>query len=59
MACPRIVVVLECEGESGSEHLEEFLDQARDVIQTPDYVFVLKGGAYDLEHLWVTSSLRS
>lgn len=49
---------METEEESGSPNLLFLLDQAKDLIKVPDYMFCLDSGALDYESLWLTSSLR-
>ena len=55
---PRVCLVLECEEESGSPNLIPLLKMAADAIGTPDNLICLDSGAFDYEHLWMTSSLR-
>lgn len=55
---PRCALVLETEEESGSPNLLELLDMAKGVIGSPDIMLCMDSGAFDYEHLWVTSSLR-
>jgi acetylornithine deacetylase/succinyl-diaminopimelate desuccinylase-like protein len=55
---PRICLVLETEEESGSASLIPLLNQAKDVIGTPDVCLCMDSGAFDYNKLWVTSSLR-
>lgn len=58
MPMPRVCLVLETEEESGSDHLEELLAMAKDVIGIPDFLFCMDSGCIDYNHLWMTSSLR-
>lgn len=55
---PRCAMVLETEEESGSPCLLELLDLAKDAVGRVDYCFCIDSGAFDYDHLWVTSSLR-
>lgn len=55
---PRIALVLETEEESGSPNLLALLNQAKDFIGAPDYMFCMDSGCFDYERIWLTSSLR-
>lgn len=57
---PRIVFVAEIEEESGSPNLLPLLKspRAKELIQTPDYMFCMDSGALDYENFWLTSTLR-
>jgi acetylornithine deacetylase/succinyl-diaminopimelate desuccinylase-like protein len=44
---PRIALVLETEEESGSPNLLALLDQAKDFIGSPDYMFCMDSGCFD------------
>lgn len=58
LAHPRCALVLETEEESGSPNLVYLLNEAKEVIGEPDYMFCMDSFAYDYDQLWVTSSLR-
>jgi len=58
IAHPRIAMVLESEEESGSPFLIPLLKEAKDSIGEPDFCFCMDSGAFDYDHLWITSSLR-
>ena len=55
---PRIALVLETEEESGSPNLVKLLNEAKDFIGKPDFMFCMDSGAFDYESFWLTSSLR-
>jgi len=55
---PRITVLLESEEESGSVHILDLMDDAKEAIGAPEYIFILDSGTLDYESLWVTSSMR-
>ena len=55
---PRIALVLETEEESGSPNLVTLLNEAKNFIGKPDYMFCMDSGAFDYDSLWLTSSLR-
>ena len=56
--CPRVVLVLETEEESGSKDLVYLLDKNADIIKTPDICICLDSGALDYKNVWLTSTLR-
>ncbi|TNV86035.1 hypothetical protein FGO68_gene488 [Halteria grandinella] len=55
---PKITLVLETEEETDSAQLRNLLEQAKDIIGTPDYLICMDSGLVDYKHLWITSSLR-
>ena len=55
---PRICVVLETEEESGSDSLVSLLEESKEYVGEPDFMFCLDSGCLDYERLWITSSLR-
>lgn len=55
---PRCALVLETEEESGSPNLLRLLDEAKDFIGRPDFMFCMDSSAFDYNQLWCTSSLR-
>lgn len=58
MSHPRIVILLEGDEESGSEHLPFYLDKLEKDVGVPDLIICLDSGALDYNRLWVTTSLR-
>ena len=55
---PRIVLVLECEEESGSDDLDYLLSKNEDLIQKPDVCICCDSGALKHNTMWLTSTLR-
>ena len=55
---PRCVIVLETEEESGSAHLLQLLEEAKEFVGKPDTVLCLDSTALDQSSLWLTSSYR-
>lgn len=55
---PKFTILLEAEEESGSAHILDLLDTAKEAIGTPDIIFILDSGTLDYKSTWVTSSLR-
>lgn len=55
---PRCVMVLEAEEESGSPHLLELLNAAKDTIGKPDFLLCMDSQTFDYKSMWLTSSKR-
>jgi len=54
----RIVIIIECDEESGSTDLPAYIEQLSDRIGTPRLVICLDSGCGNYEQLWMTTSLR-
>jgi acetylornithine deacetylase/succinyl-diaminopimelate desuccinylase-like protein len=54
----RIVIIIECDEESGSTDLPAYIDLLRDRIGTPRLVICLDSGCGNYDQLWLTTSLR-
>eukprot|EP00826_Nyctotherus_ovalis_P002262 TRINITY_DN10437_c0_g1_i5.p1 TRINITY_DN10437_c0_g1~~TRINITY_DN10437_c0_g1_i5.p1 ORF type:complete len:472 (-),score=168.49 TRINITY_DN10437_c0_g1_i5:63-1478(-) len=54
----RCVVMIESCEESGSKDLGYYLEQVKDVVKTPDLMFIMDSGCGDYERIWLTTSLR-
>src|SRR5579859_2999193 len=54
----RIVVVIECDEESGSTDLPSYIELLKDRIGTPRLIICLDSGCGNYEQLWMTTSLR-
>ena len=54
----RIVVVIECDEESGSTDLPAYMDLLRARIGTPRLIICLDSGCGNYQQLWMTTSLR-
>jgi acetylornithine deacetylase/succinyl-diaminopimelate desuccinylase-like protein len=54
----RIVMVIECDEESGSTDLPAYIDRLSDRIGTPRLIVCLDSGCGNYEQLWMTTSLR-
>ncbi|MCH7764182.1 MAG: M20/M25/M40 family metallo-hydrolase, partial [Candidatus Marinimicrobia bacterium] len=55
---PRIVILIECSEESGSQDLPFYMDHCSNVIGSPDLVICLDSGAGNYDQFWTTTSLR-
>lgn len=55
---PRMVAIIECCEESGSEDLPFYVDKLLPRIGTPGLVVCLDSGCGNYEQLWITTSLR-
>ncbi|MCH7612520.1 MAG: M20/M25/M40 family metallo-hydrolase [Candidatus Marinimicrobia bacterium] len=55
---PRIVILIECSEESGSQDLPFYMDHCSSVIGSPDLVICLDSGAGNYDQFWTTTSLR-
>lgn len=55
---PRCVMITEGDEESGSVHMNHYMEKLKERIGNPDLIFALDSGVFDYERLWVTSSLR-
>jgi len=55
---PTVHVVIETEEESGSPHLDSYLDSLLEDIGEPDIVYVLDSGGPDQSHFWNSRTLR-
>ncbi len=54
----RIVIIIECDEESGSTDLPSYIELLSDRIGTPRLVICLDSGCGNYEQLWMTTSLR-
>ena len=54
----RIVMIIECDEESGSTDLPAYIDELRAAIGTPRLIICLDSGCGNYEQLWMTTSLR-
>src|SRR5438552_9242671 len=54
----RIVMIIECDEESGSTDLPAYIDLLSDRIGTPRLVICLDSGCGNYDQLWMTTSLR-
>jgi len=54
----RMVIIIECDEESGSTDLPAYIEQLSDRIGTPRLVICLDSGCGNYEQLWMTTSLR-
>lgn len=55
---PRIIICIEADEESGSKHIDSYLQHFQSILTRVDYVICLDSGAYDYDRLWLTTSLR-
>ncbi len=55
---PRIVILIECSEESGSQDLPFYMDYCADIIGSPDLVICLDSGVGNYDQFWTTTSLR-
>jgi len=55
---PRFTILLESEEESGSPNILKLLEDAKDVIGTPEVIFILDSGLLDYRSMWVTGQMR-
>lgn len=54
---PRMVLVSECEEESGSHYLLDLLEMNKDVIGKPDVCLGLDSRILDKNNIWISSTL--
>ncbi|HEX9161812.1 MAG TPA: M20 family metallopeptidase [Thermoanaerobaculia bacterium] len=54
----RIVVIIECDEESGSTDLPHYIEKLAKRIGTPRLIICLDSGCGNYEQLWLTTSLR-
>ena len=54
----RIVMIIECDEESGSTDLPAYIDKLSDRIGVPRLIICLDSGCGNYEQLWMTTSLR-
>lgn len=55
---PRCVMITEGDEESGSGHMNHYMEKLQSRIGTPEIIFCLDSGGIDYERLWITNSLR-
>jgi acetylornithine deacetylase/succinyl-diaminopimelate desuccinylase-like protein len=58
IAHSRIVMIIECDEESGSTDLPAYIEQLSASIGTPRLIVCLDSGCGNYEQLWMTTSLR-
>ena len=54
----RIVMIIECDEESGSTDLPAYIEKLSDRIAVPRLIICLDSGCGNYEQLWMTTSLR-
>src|SRR5579872_5860480 len=54
----RIVVIIECDEESGSTDLPAYIERLSDRIGTPRLIVCLDSGCGNYDQLWLTTTLR-
>jgi len=54
----RFTIIIEGSEESGSIHLEHYLDKYNDIIKKPHIIYCLNSGGPTFDRLWITSSIR-
>lgn len=54
----RLVLLFECDEESGTGDLEHYLEKLLPQIATPDLIIVLDSGCLNYDQFWTTTSLR-
>lgn len=55
---PRVVLLIECSEETGSEDLEAYCDHCKTLIGTPNLVVCLDAGGANYDQLWISTSQR-
>ena len=55
---PRVVLIFECDEESGSDHIEHYIKKFMERIGKVDIFFCLDAGCGNYEQLWTTTTLR-
>mmetsp|Transcript_24422 Transcript_24422/g.21611 ORF Transcript_24422/g.21611 Transcript_24422/m.21611 type:complete len:479 (+) Transcript_24422:68-1504(+) len=58
LAHPRVVFLMEGDEESGSTHINTYIERVKDKIGTPSMIFILDAGCLNYEQFWLVTSLR-
>ncbi|CAD8043665.1 unnamed protein product [Paramecium primaurelia] len=55
---PRVVMIFEADEESGSDHIEHYLNKLKDRIGNVDLIVCLDSGCGNYDQFWSTTTLR-
>lgn len=55
---PKIVMITECDEETGNGDVEEWLEELQAEFGVPKLVFCLDSGTLDYDRFWITNTLR-